>query len=189
MMKTPSFFNGVALAFALSLVAAIVFAALSTVLIPGLVIRLVIAGLGLAYVLYLLRHTAERVGRVTTVVLWAIGALTAWLFSPSVAVYLVAHAGMIWLIRALYYASGVLPVLLDLGLSALALAACVWAVGQTGSVFIAVWSFFLVQALFVALPRSVREGGHRTQAADNDDPFEHAHRNAEAALRRLSARI
>ena len=188
-MRTPSFFNGVLLAFALSFFAAVAFAALTLVWMPGLVIRLVIAGLGLAYILYLFRHSGERVGRVTTVVLWTLGTLAAWVFSPSVAIYLLIHAGMVWLIRALYFASGVVPALLDLGLSGLALAAAVWAAGQTGSVFLAVWCFFLVQALFVAIPRCLRNDVPRSDAVCADDPFERAHRNAEAALRRLTANI
>lgn len=188
-MKTPSFFNGVLLAFVLSFFAAAVFAALTLVWVPGLVIRVVIAGLGLAYILYLFRHSRDRVGRVTTVLLWTLGALAAWFFSPSLAIYLLIHAGMIWLIRALYFASGVMPALLDLGLSGLALAAAVWAAGQTGSVFLAVWSFFLVQALFVVIPRTLRSERPRSDARRADDPFERAHRNAEAALRRLTANI
>ena len=186
-MKIPSFLNGVLLALALSLSAAVGFAALTTVMFPGLVIRLLIAGLGLAYVLYLLSQTRERIGRVTTLTLWSIGAVAAAFFSPSLLVYLTVHVGMVWLIRALYYTAGVLPALLDLGLSALALAAAVWAAGQTGSVFLAVWSFFLVQALFVVMPRSVRDPALLKDGV-RDDEFERAHRNAEAALRRLSAR-
>jgi hypothetical protein len=162
-MKIPSFLNGVLLALALSLSAAVGFAALTTVMFPGLVIRLLIAGLGL------------------------IGAVAAAFFSPSLLVYLTVHVGMVWLIRALYYTAGVLPALLDLGLSALALAAAVWAAGQTGSVFLAVWSFFLVQALFVVMPRSVRDPAPLKDGV-RDDEFERAHRNAEAALRRLSTR-
>ncbi len=186
-MKTPSFLNGVIVALVLSLSAAVGFAALTTVMFPGLVVRLLIAGLGLAYVLYLLSQTSARIGRVTTVSLWGIGAFAAAVFSPSLLVYLIVHVGMVWLVRALYYSAGVLPALLDLGLSLLALAAAVWAAGQTGSVFLAVWSFFLVQALFVVMPRSVRDPSPRHSRV-RDDAFERAHRNAEAALRRLSAR-
>jgi hypothetical protein len=102
---------------------------------------------------------------------------------------------MVWIIRVLYFSNGVLPALLDLGLSALALAAGVWAAGQTGSVLLAVWSFFLVQALFGSIPRSLttqaltgRATERGTRPGADEEPFERAHRNAEAAVRRLSAR-
>lgn len=197
-MKTPSFLNGAALAFALSIAAAALFATLTMVIMPGVVMHWLIAGLGLAYTLYLLRQTVARVGRVTTVAVWCIGTVATWVFSPSLAMTLIIHVGMVWIIRVLYFSSGALPALLDLGLSALALAAGVWAAGQTGSVLLAVWSFFLVQALFGSLPRSltkpaltrrVQESTERGMRLESDeDSFERAHRNAEAAVRRLSAR-
>ena len=64
----------------------------------------------------------------------------------------------------------------------------VWAATETGSPFLSIWSFFLVQALFVAIP--VRVGGnHREPQPEDhhDERFERAHRAAQAALRRLSS--
>jgi hypothetical protein len=81
--------------------------------------------------------------------------------------------------------------MLDAGLSGLALAAAVWAAISTGSLFLALWCFFLVQALFVAIPNRMsapRNHGRRAQksASAVDDDFERAYRNAEAAVRRLA---
>ncbi len=94
-----------------------------------------------------------------------------------------------WLVRSLYFYSGVLPALMDLGLSALSITAAVWAISQSGSVFLATWCFFLVQALFVAIPPAVKRNanaaGNATPARNNvieNEPFERARRQAGRAL-------
>ncbi len=187
-MKRPSFYQGVAFALAASLAGGAVHAAL-TALMPGTGgLRLIIAGTGLAYLLYLLSRSPERIGRVTTVLAWTLGAAAAWLTGPPLGLYVLAHLLMLWLARSLYFHSGVLSSLIDLGLSALALCAAVWALLSTGSVFVGLWCFFLVQALFVAIPeRLAGRFVSARPASASEDPFEHAHRAAEGALRRLSS--
>jgi hypothetical protein len=49
---------------------------------------------------------------------------------------------------------------------------------------LSLWSYFLVQALFTAIPTRAARG---PAAASEDDAFERAHRAAEAAVRWLSA--
>jgi hypothetical protein len=53
-------------------------------------------------------------------------------------------------------------------------------------VFLATWCFFLVQALFVAIPPAIKSAqkAQRNTAADNEN-FERAKRNADQALRQL----
>jgi hypothetical protein len=55
-------------------------------------------------------------------------------------------------------------------------------------VFLATWCFFLVQALFVAIPPTIKSAQktQRNTAADNEN-FERAKRNADQALRQLFA--
>ena len=90
--------------------------------------------------------------------------------------------------RSLYFYSSVLPALTDLMLSGLGLAAAVWAAGQTGSVFLSLWCFFLVQALFVVIPTRIRRRHSESSLGpDGLDRFQRAHRSAEAAVRRLSS--
>jgi hypothetical protein len=187
-MKRPSFYQGVAFALAASLAGGALHAALPTLLPGAGSLRLIIAGVGLAYLLYLLGRSPERVGRISTVLAWGLGAIVLWLAAPPLGLYVLAHLLMLWLARSLYFHSGVLSSLADLGLSGLALCAALWALMSTGSLFFGLWSFFLVQALFVAIPESL---GQRPVPAQHspgpNDPFEHAHRAAEAALRRLSS--
>ncbi len=186
-MKRPTFFEGVAVAVAASVSGAALFAVLTAAFAGGAVLRLLIAGIGLAYVLYLLARSRERVGRVTVVTAYLALAAATWFVAPPLPLYVVAHIGMIWLIRSLYFYSSALSALADLGLTGLSLAAAVWAGIHSHSVFLAIWCFFLVQALFVVIPASWRRSRDKASIADDADRFECAHRVAQAALRRLSS--
>jgi len=79
-----------------------------------------------------------------------------------------------------------MPALMDLGLSTLSVSATIWAITRSGSVFLATWCFFLVQALFVTIPPAIRETKtpERNAAAENEK-FERARRQADQALRQL----
>jgi len=185
-MKRPTFFQGVIVAAVLGFFASAVVATLTPFIGIGAVIRLAIPALGLAYLLYLFSRNKERVGRVTTISLWSALAAITWWAAPPLPLYLLIHVGAIWLVRSLYFYAGVLPALMDLGLSTLSVSATVWAITRSGSVFLATWCFFLVQALFVIIPPTVqrKKGAARNPAANNDN-FEQARRQADQALRQL----
>jgi hypothetical protein len=185
-MSAPSFLEGVGVAVVASLAGSIGYWAFSAVLGGGL--RLVIAGLSLGYLLYLLARSRERVGRLTTLAAWSLTALALWWLQSPLSLYVLGHLGALWLVRSLYFHSGPLAALADLGLNAFALAAALWALGHTGSLLLALWCFFLVQALFVAIPaRPPRECGDGAAEPDLEAHFQQAQRTAEAALRRLSS--
>ena len=191
-MKRPSFLHGVLVAAVLGFFASAVVATLTPFVGLGAVLRLVIPALGLAYLLYLLSRSKERVGRVTTLSLWAALAAITWWAAPPLPFYLLIHVGAVWLVRSLYFYSGVLPALMDLALSTLSVSATVWAITRSGSVFLATWCFFLVQALFVAIPSSVkseqkpfRNTAVRRNTAVESETFENARRQADQALRQL----
>lgn len=187
-MKQPTFLEGVGVALAASLVGSMLYTAVKLVF-PGVpVLRLLIAGIGLAYVFYLLSRSPERVGRITAVAAWVVIAGVLWFTQPPLLLYVCMHLGSLWLIRSLYFYSSALSALADLGLNGLSLAAAIWAVTRTGSVFLGIWCFFLVQALFVFIPKNV----HRTQGSgqathEREDRFQHAYRVADAAVRKLSS--
>ncbi|MDH3613176.1 MAG: hypothetical protein OES10_07830 [Gammaproteobacteria bacterium] len=185
-MKRPSFFHGVIVAAVLGFFASAIVATLTPFVGLGAVLRFVIPALGLAYLLYLFSRSEERVGRVTTLFLWSVLAAITWWVAPPLPLYLLIHVAAVWLVRSLYFYSGVLPALLDLGLSTLSISATVWAISRSGSVFLATWCFFLVQALFVAIPSTVnrKQKPQRNTAADSEN-FEHARRQADQALRQL----
>ena len=187
-MKQPTFLEGVAIALAASLAGSVLYTALDVVF-PGVpVLRLLIAGIGLAYVVYLLGRTPERVGRVTAAAAWLLVAGVLWFTHPPLLLYICIHVGAVWLIRSLYFYSSALSALADLGLNGLALAAGIWAITRTGSAFLGIWCFFLVQALFVAIPRSLQRKSTTAIAGHTPaDRFQHAYRVAESAVRKLSS--
>jgi hypothetical protein len=187
-MKQPTFIEGVAVAFATSLAGSVLYSALGWMFPGSTVLRLLIAAIGLGYIGYLLSRSRERIGRVTVLAAWAVMAGAAWLIGPPLTLYVLLHLGAIWLTRSLYFYSSVLSALADLGLNGLSLAAAIWAITHSGSVFLGIWCFFLIQALFVAIPSSMRrKHGARGPGVDREDRFQHAHRVAQAAVRKLSS--
>jgi hypothetical protein len=185
-MKTPGFFNGVLVALILALVAGAAYAGLGAVFPRPLVLQLIVTVVAGAYVVYLLGRSGEKTGRLATLVGWLLCACGAGLLAPNIAVLLCVHAVMIWLVRALYFHNSVLTALTDLGLCCFALAASVWAVQQSGSLFMAVWCFFLVQALYAVIPATFSAKGPACEPAA-PDTFDRAHRAAESAVRRIAS--
>jgi hypothetical protein len=187
-MKQPTFFEGTVVALIASVAGGVLYTALTTQFAGGAVLRLLIAGIALGYIIYLFSRSRERIGRLTALGFWAIAAGATWWLAPSLSMYLLVHLGLIWLIRSLYFYSSVLSALADLGLAGLGLAAAVWASIHTGSLFLGIWCFFLLQALFVAIPASLeRKASHRQPVPDHEDRFQRAHRAAESAVRKLSS--
>jgi hypothetical protein len=81
-MKRPTFFHGVVVAAVLAFFASAVVATLTPFVGLGSVVRLVIPGLGLAYVLYLFSRSTERLGRVTALSAWSVMAAITWWMAP-----------------------------------------------------------------------------------------------------------
>ncbi len=188
-MNRPSFFHGVIVAAVLGFFASAIVATLLPFVGLGAILRLVIPLLGLAYLLYLLNRSTERLGRVTTLTFWIVMSAVAWWVAPPLPLYLMIHVGAIWLVRSLYFYSGVMPALMDLGLSALSVSAAVWAITRSDSVFLATWCFFLVQALFVAIPPVMQRKTKVLQSTPADvKNFQRAKRQADAALHQLFTR-
>ncbi|MEW8693460.1 MAG: hypothetical protein AB2535_20695 [Candidatus Thiodiazotropha endolucinida] len=186
-MKRPGFFEGVGVALVATIGGGVLFSALTTVFVTDFVLRLLIAAMGLLYVIYLLRRSGEKVGRLTSVSVWLAAAVVIWLMGLSLPFYLMAHLGVVWLIRSLYFHSSLISALADMGLVLFGLATAVWALLQTGNLFLSVWSFFLVQALFVFIPNTWKRASKQATAVNStDDGFQLAHRTAEAALAKLS---
>ncbi len=180
------FLAGVVIAAVFGFFASAVVATLTPFFGFGSVVRLIIPALGLAYLLYLMSRSESRVGRLTTLSLWSVLAAVSWWAAPPLPLYLLIHVAAVWLVRSLYFYSGIVPALMDLGLSALSISASVWALTRSGSVFLAIWTFFLVQALFVVIPPAVtgKTGPERNTAVENEN-FRRARRQADAALRQL----
>jgi hypothetical protein len=184
--RMPSLGAGLGAALVLSACGAALLAVMTPVLGPATALRAVIATLGLAYVLFAVGRSGERVGRITTIVGWLVIASAAWFLGLPFAGYVLLHVGLVWLVRSLYYYSGLLPALVDSSVTVLGAAFAVWAAQRSGSAWLAFWCFFLVQAFHVLIPASLAQRGNAAPVAA-DDAFARAHRAAEAAVRRLSS--
>jgi len=187
-MKPMSFLRGVGIAFAIALAVSVLFSVLTSVGGSFAALRSLIPIAGFAYLLLLMARSPQRSGKVTAILVWAAAATCLWFFVPGIALYLLLHGLLIWAIRSLCWYSSLLPALLDLGLTLMSLAAAVWAGQHTGSLFLSVWSLFLVQTLFVFIPTTAPKKKRATTAAsDPEDAFARAERVAQTALRRLAA--
>lgn len=187
-MTRPSFWREAGVALALSIVGAIMFHATAAFIGSSLALRLVIATLGLVYAVLLMRGLRARSGRLLAIAAWLALDIALFVFQPPLLLWLLAQAFAIWLLRCWCCYGSVVAAFADGALCLFALAAAMVGAAHSHSVFLALWSFFLVQALFVLIPETLRPGIAAARPNDDEDRFDQAHRSAEAALRRLTAR-
>ena len=187
-MRRPTFLHGVFAAALFALTGSITATALIPLAVTPGVYQLLVTALGLAYLLYLLSHSDERVGRIAIVTVWAGMSFSLWFFAAPFGLALSAQIAILWLVRSLYFYSSSLSALIDLALNLAAVATAYWAAVHTGSVFLCIWCFFLVQALFVAIPPAVLHPVDRLHASCPDpEKYERARLRAEKAFRQLFA--
>jgi hypothetical protein len=186
-MNSATFLQGVVLAFALAAGAAAFWITGATLLDPASALRLLIAGLGCAYLAYLCTTARRRAGRVTSLLVWVTVTAAAVPLAPSAAVFALLQVALLWLLRVFLQRRCPLSALADLALNAGAVVFAGAALTRTGSVFLTVWSFFLVQALHVVIPRSPSPE-HRMRRIHSETDFAAASRRAEAAIEQLAAR-
>ena len=178
-MSPPTFTTGVVLALLVAVAGAAAFAVLGH---SPATQRLVVALLAGGYVLYLLWTSDAKVGRVVAGVLFCTGSALAWLAAVPLGLFLFAHLGAIWLVRSCYFGTSVPTALLDLGLIVLGAAGAVWAFERTQSPGLAIWTFLLVQSVFVWIPTAAR---YRRTASE--DAYQSARRVAIATVRKMGA--
>jgi len=185
-MKVPSFYEGVAVALISSFVGSVLYFSLSSLFSDSFLIRLLISIIGFVYILYLLSRSQERIGKPIIIVLWPLLSLSLWLIWPPITLFVLLHIVAIWLIRSLYFYSSILSSLADLTLNLFSVAVAIWAAHHTGSIFLSIWCFFLVQALFVAIPDNLQ---HRSKMKQTkaEDRFHRAYKTAQSAIQKLSS--
>jgi hypothetical protein len=190
-MNRPSFLEGALVALIGAVAASIIDTMLRLALPPREALALTAAALGLGYLLYLLARSGERVGRVLLVLAWVPVTAASLALAPGVWSPVLVQLGLIWLARVWCFQGTPTAALLDLGLILTGAAAALWAGIHSGSLFLAVWSLLLVQALFGSIPArpghpvtGTHPGAAGTAAAP--DPFDLACRSAEGALRRIA---
>lgn len=187
-MKRPSILTGIAFAFVVAVFTVPGWWGLSTALPFFVAFRLIALLAYLAYCFYLLRSAKSRVGTLTLVAInLAIGVGLSCLPVRTYSIVGVLVAA-VSLNRSLLFHRSLVSMALDGFVSAGGLMFAGYLFTSTGSVPAALWSFFLLQSVFVLIPTQV-SGKAGLLSADEDrdavDPFVHGQRQAEAALQRI----
>lgn len=183
-MKRETFINGAVVAFIFAATGGIAFFALQPVFSAALLLRVLITIIAGCYVLYLLHRSGERTGRLAVPAMWLPLAGAIWAIAPGLAGFTLAHIGVLWLVRSLYFHAGITAAVLDLGICGAGFVAALAAAMSSHSVFLCIWTFFLIQALFVAIPTVLPESSP-APIAQADERFQRARAAAEAAVRRV----
>ncbi len=185
-MKKATFGEGVNIALISSVAVAAVFTFISSFFFGTDQVMLLIAMISFFYIIYLFMRTKEKVGRVTVMLIWFAITLSTLLFVTSILLFMAIQIFLIWLFRSLYFYNSILSSLTDLFLTGMSLIVAFWVWSHSESIFLTVWCFFLVQALFVFIPDSFsknkKSGLYDYQ---QQDKFEYAHRAAEVAISKL----
>jgi hypothetical protein len=188
--RNKSFLGEAAFGFVVSLIAAAVAVTLSYLMPAAFIARLVISGIGLAVVVRAIARSDEKTGRVVTLVVWLLATVAVWLAGVGLATFIVVQLILTWLVRSLFFHSRFVEAGLDLGLTLLATSFAIFAAVRTDSVFLAAWSFLLVQALHVAIPGLVsRWTTPKEKEIGLGDPnrgFADAFKAADEALHRIA---
>ncbi len=139
------------------------------------------------YLGYLLYHSPRATGRVALMAGWLAGATALYLLEASMSISLMFNLTSLWLARCWCYLDQVLQALADLALWFGALALACAALLHSGSYPLAIWTFFLVQALWPWVAATAASWTQSEATADyqQERAFNDAKQNAEAALRRL----
>jgi len=186
-MKSPGLIDGVIVAALIAAGAGIAGLLLGGFVGLGTLFKLLLSGASLVYLVYLLKRSGARVGRLVVISGWAIVGLCGWLLELGLVEQVLMHGGLLWLTRSLYFHGSLLSALLDLGLVAVGLLAAAWALVNTGSPAAALWSFFLLQALFVWIPAfTPGQPDDPYYRRDEASQFQSAHRVAVDAVRKLT---
>lgn len=186
-MKRPSLFRGILLAALLAGVTIPAGMALSWMLAPAMTLKALIALVATIAIVEASRASPAGPGRAVLTVgtAAALGYGVAFASAGHCAVVAVL---LLWANRSIRRYSSMLPILADLGLTAFSIGAA-GAVTVAGHSFaMALWVFFLLQALAVFIPRSISASPVTTRENPRD-PFDSAHASAEAALRRIIGRV
>lgn len=185
-MKKATFAEGISIALIASIAVAALFTVMSSMFIGGNLFKLLVAGLSFIYILYLFLRSNERIGRVTVIIIWFAITLISLVFIPSIILYVVIQLFMIWLMRSLYFYNSVISALIDLAMTGMSLVIAMWVLTVSGSLFLTFWSFFIVQALFVYIPKSfIAKNKTGISRHVEDDKFEYAYHAAEIAVSNL----
>lgn len=180
--QKPSFVEGTIAALLLAIAGSFFYSALTLFFNPSLSLALVINVLALAYTLYLLWRSPRAHGKIAISAIYLALLISILFLQPPLWLHIVFATVSLSVIRSLFYYSSLVPASIDLILSLLNFTILIWAYHQTQSLFITLWSYFLVQALFSFIPTKNLDKKRRDH---EDNHFNRAHQQAEAAFNKI----
>ncbi len=185
-MKKPGFIEGVVVAVIICVTTSIGYSIISVFYSATDTWRILIAVISFGYSIYLLGRSRQLSGRIIVLAIWLLMSIALWLFKPPIIDYALIHLAAIWLIRSFYFHARIVYTLLDLGLITLSAAMGFWAFLHSGSLLLSLWCLFLVQALFVAIPGSIKTAPADQSSTNSNVKFQQVLRTAQSALNNLS---
>lgn len=190
-MSRPTVLTGILIALLSSLAVSPLALSLTLLLGAPLAGKATVVCLAYAYIVYLLVSSGRRTGRITLALLSGLLLLGGLAWAPRWSSLVYYAVIVLWSVRVCLTSRSLIVVGLH-GLSALlGLAASFWAYRHSGSPALAVWCFFLLQAIANAIPSHLPQRAAST-AADGatlaDDPFVPAYQAAQRALQHWRAR-
>jgi len=190
-MNTPSFKEGLFMAFGLSFFGSLFFYGISLFVTSDNQIYLTASLLGLIYILYLMNQSKVETGRITALTIWIVITLSSWFTAIPFSLFIIVQLAIIWMLRSLYFYSSIFTSIADLFLSTISFSAALWAGFHSGSLFLALWSLFLMQSLFIFIPASLNKKSnqnlqHSLFNTHSASDFDRAHNSAKQALGKLA---
>ena len=190
-MHRPTLLEGVLVALVLSLSVSPLVVFVQLAIGSLLAWKIGVMVLAYTYMCYLLTRSGRRSGRVTLGLLALTVLLTSLVFNLRFPTILLLCVTLMWAVRSFAYSRSLVSAVLQGG-CVLGCGAALIVYGHSGSLALAIWSFFLVQAAFVLIPaqfirRSATPSG--TTLGGAPDGFGLAYHAAEQALERLTTTV
>lgn len=180
-MNGPGFWRSVGIGLVASLAGTVAFHLFAPLLGGGMALRATVALLAGAAALAVLFDRGHRIGRFVAFAAWLVLLAILLVLDPGLWLWAAVPVFAAWLMRSLFRYQTLLQAGTDAVLALFALAAGWLVLRHTHSVFLALWCYFLVQALTALIPRA-----RSATPPPAGDRYDQAQRNAEAALRRLA---
>jgi hypothetical protein len=187
-MHRPTLLEGILVALVLSLSVSPLVVFVQLAVGSPLAWKIGVMVLAYTYMCYLL----TRSGRVTLGLLALTVLLTSLVCNLRFPTILLLCVMLMWAVRSFAYSRSLVSTVLQGGVCVLGCGAALIVYGHSGSLALAIWSFFLVQAAFVFIPaqfigRSATPSG--TTLGGAPDGFGLAYHAAEQALERLTTTV
>ncbi|VAW64242.1 hypothetical protein MNBD_GAMMA11-2423 [hydrothermal vent metagenome] len=181
-MKDMTFNKGVVIALAASLFSSVSLSIFMDSAYSRIFMEIVFSIISFLYIVYLMQCSRIKTGRPTVGLIWLIITLALLHLESNIILFTVFQVSAIWLVRSLFYYSGLIPSMIDFCLTVLSFFTAVWAAIYTDSIFIFVWCFFLCQAVFVFIPEKFKNKKNMHKYTDSFDLSLH---RAESAVRQI----